>query len=148
MWNPWMLAILVDSGADIEARDAEGLTPLHYCVCSPRQTPPTPIAALQYLVSKGTDINARSHNGEDARMMARRCLGDGRLDKSTDQYLAGLGLPRPSDETDISEDERSSSSAASLSGTPRRFSDSAIISRGAAALQRAAMMNIKTLLNS
>ncbi|BCS21467.1 uncharacterized protein APUU_21899S [Aspergillus puulaauensis] len=148
MWNPWMLAILVDSGADIEARDAEGLTPLHYCACSPRQTPPTPIAALQYLVSKGADINARSNNGENVRMRARRCLGDSRLDEKTDQYLAGLGLQRPSDEADSSEDERSSSSAASVSGTPRRFSDSAIISRGAAALQRAAMMNIKTLLNS
>lgn len=146
MWNPWMMAILVDSGADIEARDAQGLTPLHYCVYGPRRIPPTPLAALQYLVSKGANINAESIYGENVRMLARRCLHDSRADGETDTYLASLGLPCPPEETDILEDEQSLFGA-SQPGIPRRFSDTAVILRGAAALQSAAMINLKTMLN-
>lgn len=146
MWNQWMMAILVDSGANIEAQDAQGLTPLHYCVNSSRRTPSTPIAALQYLVSKGANINAESNNGENARVLARRCLRDNYAYEELDKYLASLGLSLPPDESDILEDEWSPSVAWQY-GSPRRYSDSAIISRGVESLKVAAMMNFKTILN-
>lgn len=60
--NRDLMAMLVDRGADIEARDSAVRTPLHYCVYYERPAFPSPIPMLQYLVHKGANINAETNH--------------------------------------------------------------------------------------
>ena len=60
-WNQWninRIKIDFEDGADVNAKDAQGATPLHY----PAYRGHTEIAEL--LISKGADLNTKDDNGE------------------------------------------------------------------------------------
>ena len=55
-----VMAVLLDSGANIEAKDGLGRTPLFYTF----DTYSTYLQAAQFLIGRGADIEARNSNGE------------------------------------------------------------------------------------
>ncbi|KAL2828303.1 hypothetical protein BJY01DRAFT_255428 [Aspergillus pseudoustus] len=84
-----MLRLLIRQGADIEAQTPDGLTFLHNAVYDTSDQLPPPVLVLQYLVSKGTNIHAETHKGQDRLMLTTdrlryQMLGD------TQKYLQSL----------------------------------------------------------
>jgi uncharacterized protein len=77
-----MVILLLDDGADVNARDARGSTPLmKACMAEPVNQ-----EVVRLLISRGADINARDSLGQTALSWA---LDKG--DKSTAKLLMGLG---------------------------------------------------------
>ena len=54
--------MLVSCGADVNAKDKEGTTPLYYAM-EWHQSPFTNYDIIEFLVSKGADVNAKKGNG-------------------------------------------------------------------------------------
>ena len=70
----WTLERLLDAGADIEARDYQGRTPLHRAVYAEvdfaKEDPPNADLTVR-LVRRGADVFARTPSGETAADLAR-----------------------------------------------------------------------------
>jgi hypothetical protein len=63
-----MVQALISAGADVNAKDVRGMTPLIYAVSSEDQNP----AVIKLLLAKGADPKAKDKNGDDALAWARR----------------------------------------------------------------------------
>ncbi len=63
-----IVKFLLDSGADVKAKDVRGMTPLIYAVSSEEQNP----AVIKLLLDRGADPKAKDINGDDAVAWARR----------------------------------------------------------------------------
>jgi ankyrin repeat protein len=61
--NPKIVRRLVAGGADVMARDAMGLSPLHYAATQGKHSSETMQALLAELLEGGIDINARDAEG-------------------------------------------------------------------------------------
>lgn len=59
---------LLDAGADVNAKDVRGMTPLLYAVSNEEQN----TANLKLLLAKGADPKAKDNNGEDALAWAKK----------------------------------------------------------------------------
>jgi ankyrin repeat protein len=64
------LRALIEAGANVNARDAEGATPLHMAAYASRAT------HVQILLEAGADPLAVTDNGRDATAMARKVKAD------------------------------------------------------------------------
>jgi ankyrin repeat protein len=65
--EPESIRYVLDHGADVNATDVDGRTPLMYAANNDR----LPLETVQLLVGKGADVNAKSHEGETALASAR-----------------------------------------------------------------------------
>ncbi|RDW64353.1 uncharacterized protein DSM5745_09764 [Aspergillus mulundensis] len=101
--NPTLVAILVDSGANIEARDFRGRTPFHHCVLGVYDGMPSPVPALEYLVNKGADIHAKDNEGHGILQAALAQLHNRQHTVDTREYLATLGITGSHNKTDAGE---------------------------------------------
>ena len=57
--------ILLKHGADVNAKDLAGLTPLHWAVVRGNKL------CIRYLLERGADISAKDENGKSAKDMAQ-----------------------------------------------------------------------------
>ena len=73
-----MVQVLVDCGADVNARDDAGRTPLNFTLCGwwPTRRPTNP-GVVRWLLDHGADPNARNKNGETSLHLA---LASGRVE--------------------------------------------------------------------
>jgi ankyrin repeat protein len=87
--SPEMIDVLLDAGADVNARDVRGMTPLMLAVATDRQN----AAVIKALIGRKADVNVRSLAGETALDWARK-IGN----PSTIQLLerAGAAASPPS----------------------------------------------------
>ena len=69
--RPGVVKVLIDAGADIQAKDSEGCSPLHVASCS------GPLAIVKMLIEAGADIRATDSSGATCLMLAKQ-------DKQTD----------------------------------------------------------------
>jgi ankyrin repeat protein len=60
--NPDTVKFLLDSGADVNAKDVRGMTPLMLAIASDRHNP----EIIKMLLDKGADVNIKSKAGETA----------------------------------------------------------------------------------
>ncbi len=60
--TPELVAYLVDHGADVDARDDKGWTPLHTVVDYPDSTGPRYREVVERLLAAGADTDARADN--------------------------------------------------------------------------------------
>jgi ankyrin repeat protein len=67
-----MLALLLERGANVNARDNEGSTKLHDICCMMKSSPGAAFANVTLLVQAGIDLNAKNNNGETALFTAIR----------------------------------------------------------------------------
>ena len=74
-----VVEVLIDAGADIEAKDVKGLTPLHYACDAGK------LEIVQMLVEAGADVRVADNEGETC---LNRAANDGRTE--TVRYLASL----------------------------------------------------------
>ena len=80
MWeDPAVCQVLIDAGADIEARDDMGRSPLHWACDSGA------LEVVKMLVESGAEVRASGNGGLTYAMMAARC---GHIE--TMHYLVGL----------------------------------------------------------
>jgi ankyrin repeat protein len=66
--DPAIVQTLLDAGADVNAKDIRGMTPLLYAVSSEEQN----TANIKLLLAKGADPKAKDANGEDAITWAKK----------------------------------------------------------------------------
>jgi len=67
-WDMNMAKLLIEAGADINARNEKGNTPLHLAVKYGE------VKMAELLISNGADLSAKNNQGEDPVSMARRQL--------------------------------------------------------------------------
>jgi len=85
-----MIQLLLDTGAQVDARDEDGNTPL---IVAAKGTDRPEI--IQLLIEKGAEVNARNNDGSTALMVAARGAGSGgnipgvTIIKSTRALLGG-----------------------------------------------------------
>lgn len=104
--------LLVDAGADVNAKDGRAMTPLMLAVATDRQDP----RVITLLLDKGADANAQSSVGETARDWARKTaaqpgidlLKAERLQPSHPQLSAAAANPRAAAEKAVALLESSS----------------------------------------
>jgi ankyrin repeat protein len=68
---PELSQFLLDHGASIESRDREGFTLLQQAVLS-MEPPPASDRMVEWLISKGVDVNAKNDRGDTAYQLAAR----------------------------------------------------------------------------
>ncbi len=66
--DPAIVQVLLDAGADVNAKDVRGMTPLLFAVSSEEQN----LANIKLLLAKGADPKAKDNNGEDALTWAKK----------------------------------------------------------------------------
>ena len=64
---PLLVRLLLDNGADVDARDKTASTPLHYAALF------DDALAAELLLAKGADVSATSCSGQTPRQVATRC---------------------------------------------------------------------------
>lgn len=64
-----MMSTLIESGADLDQRDRNGMSPLHHCVNEGRLEP------LRFLLEKGADPNVRDSNGVTCMNLSKSSHG-------------------------------------------------------------------------
>ena len=70
--NRASIEMLLDNGADIDARDNEGRTPLHVAPAAILQTTQSTLANIRSLVDKGADLSAVTVEGQTAYDIAQQ----------------------------------------------------------------------------
>ncbi|MDD9899898.1 MAG: ankyrin repeat domain-containing protein [Alphaproteobacteria bacterium] len=98
-FQPSLLTALIDSGANIHARDKDGYTPLMYAAARRNKH------GINALIHYGADIEAKNNSNETATMIAHRLGNHGIADliqktyeahiTETFQTAADKGTPRP-----------------------------------------------------
>src|SRR5215467_14349943 len=68
---PELSQFLLDHGASLESRDREGFTLLQQAVLS-MEPPPATDRMVEWLISKGVDVNAKNDRGDTAYQLAAR----------------------------------------------------------------------------
>ncbi|HET8549616.1 MAG TPA: ankyrin repeat domain-containing protein [Bryobacteraceae bacterium] len=66
--DPEVMRPLIDKGAQLEARDARGITPLMLAVTNERQN----AAGVRLLLKRGANADVRAHDGQSALSWARK----------------------------------------------------------------------------
>ncbi|MBI3684751.1 MAG: ankyrin repeat domain-containing protein [Acidobacteria bacterium] len=66
--SPELVKTLLDAGAEIDARDSRGMTPLMFAVASETQD----LRVVRLLLAKGADVHAKSELGESVLYWARK----------------------------------------------------------------------------
>src|SRR5215467_173417 len=89
---PELSQFLLDHGASLESRDREGFTLLQQAVLS-MEPPPATDRMVEWLISKGVDVNAKNDRGDTAYQLAAR-VGV----KSTLDLLAKAGAKEVKEE--------------------------------------------------
>jgi ankyrin repeat protein len=70
--NPELVACLIGQGAQVDARDEKGWTPLHTVVDYPDSTGPKYRRVVECLLAAGADVDARAENGETPLKLAMK----------------------------------------------------------------------------
>jgi ankyrin repeat protein len=112
----YIMRILLDNGAEVGARDAEGVTALDECLWSMRTTPERNFACLSLLLARGASLDAAADapNGPGEAAIFKGFLW-WRLDTIADRILSANKLAR-------SRKGASSLMMAAKSGTARQVS--------------------------
>lgn len=87
--NLEMIQMLVDAGANIHFRDAEGWTLFHEC-CYHGHTD-----CVRYLLANGVDHNLRDCNGETPLDHARKCIACTEIVKMLETHNAHPEIKEP-----------------------------------------------------
>jgi ankyrin repeat protein len=87
-----LIKALLDAGADINARDGRGMTPLMLAVATTHQNP----AAIALLLERGADVKVQSKSGETSADWARRVAMPAGL------QLLKVSNPQPAPSSDAS----------------------------------------------
>ncbi|HMB03463.1 MAG TPA: hypothetical protein VKP69_06945, partial [Isosphaeraceae bacterium] len=82
------IRVLLEGGAEIDARDATGQTPLHKAAVPPR------IAQLEFLITVGADVNARDCIGQTPLDALRGLRADPEWCKKCNTPLESLRDPQ------------------------------------------------------
>jgi len=84
-----MVALLIEAGADMNARDDRGETPLHYAA---RGSEYLSFPVIKLLLAKGADVNARDNSGETPVKLAIRVAQEsGDLQAKTARLMISAG---------------------------------------------------------
>ena len=117
--NPTVMAALLDAGSDVNQRDADNWTPLHYAIYSDRGA-----ESIRILINAGAALNARCNAGktplETCIDERRRELDPLRGDRALSErrrrlypvlLRAGASLPAETDDADSESDDAESDDA-------------------------------------
>ncbi len=86
--SPELIRAFIDAGANVNAQDIQGMSPLMLAVASENQDP----AVVRLLLQSGADVNARSVRGETALDWARK-FGSRPVIAALQRAGASEGLP-------------------------------------------------------
>lgn len=70
--NPELVAYLISHGADVDARDGKGWTPLHTVVDYSDSAGPDCREVVEHLLAAGADVNGRAENGDTPLKLAMK----------------------------------------------------------------------------
>ena len=88
--SPEMMTVLLDAGADVNAKDVRGMTPLMLAVATDRQN----LDVIRALINRKADVNARSLAGETALDWARK-IGNPSVVRMLERAGAVASSPQP-----------------------------------------------------